>query len=92
MEKLIINEKKQTILVDFKDIISFNATGRYTQVITLSGKYLSCKNLGALEQELPDYFYRIHDSHAINLLDNCMRLCSTILLSYRRSIRLISYT
>ena len=71
MDKLIINGKKQTILIDIKDILSLNAIGRYTQIITLSGKYISCKNLGALKPELPDYFYRIHDSHAINLNHVC---------------------
>ena len=32
MDKLIINGKKQTILIDIKDILSLNAIGRYTQI------------------------------------------------------------
>jgi len=67
MDKLIINNRNQTFLIDFKDIISLNAWGRYTKIITKNGNHTSCKNLGLLEVNLPDYFYRIHYSYVINI-------------------------
>jgi len=67
MDKLIINNKNQIFLIDFKDIISLNAWGRYTKIITENENHTSCRNLGLLEVDLPDYFFRIHHSYVINI-------------------------
>ncbi|MDD2381463.1 MAG: LytTR family DNA-binding domain-containing protein [Mariniphaga sp.] len=67
MEKLIVTRKSQTVLVDFQEIISINALGRYTTIVTEKKNYTICKNLGLLELETPDYFFRIHDSCIINI-------------------------
>lgn len=67
MDKLIVNSKNQTVLIDFEDIVSLNAWGRYTKIITENENHTSCKNLGLLELGLPDYFFRIHDSYMINI-------------------------
>ena len=67
MDKLIVNSKNQTFLIDFEDIISLNAWGRYTKIIMENENHTLCKNLGLLELGLPDYFFRIHDSYMINI-------------------------
>lgn len=67
MDKLIVNSKNQTFLIDFEDIISLNAWGRYTKVITDNKNHTSCKNLGLLELGLPNYFFRIHETYMINI-------------------------
>lgn len=67
MDKLIVNSKYQTFLIDFEDIISFNAWGRYIKIITENENHTLCKNLGLLELGLPNYFFRIHDSYMINI-------------------------
>ena len=67
MDKLIVNNKNHTVLIDFENIISLNALGRYTKIVTEMGNYTICKNLGLLELETPDYFFSIHDSFMINI-------------------------
>jgi len=41
MDKLIVNSKNQTVLIDFEDIISLNAWGRYTKIITENENHTS---------------------------------------------------
>lgn len=67
MEKFIIKNKTKIFIINHSEIISLNSCGGYTIVITDKNEYTICKNLGLLEKELPDYFYRIHYSHIINI-------------------------
>lgn len=55
------------LLVDFEDITHFQAEDKYTRVVTKSGKKHLCDtSLGQLENDLPDYFLRVHRSCIIN--------------------------
>ena len=67
MKKLIIKNRNKIFFVDFDDIISLNSCGRYTTIITEEKEYMVCKNLGLMEKELPENFFRIHHSTIINI-------------------------
>lgn len=51
-----------------QDIIRFEAKGNYTYVFTNEGKHISSRTIRQYEEMLPEkLFFRIHNSHIINL-------------------------
>ncbi|MBK7667484.1 MAG: LytTR family transcriptional regulator [Sphingobacteriaceae bacterium] len=67
------------------DIISLEADGKYTKIVTQSGlKSLSTKNIGEFEELLnADLFFRTHKSWIINLnhVKKFLKTESQVLLS-----------
>jgi two-component system LytT family response regulator len=68
--KIIIEGNKFSEVVEIKDIVLLEASGRYTSItLTQEKKVLSCQNLGEFERKLMVFgcFYRIHHNKIINL-------------------------
>ena len=57
------------IFFDFNDIIRIEASGAYTIIYSVGrGKVVSSKNIREYELQLPvEYFFRVHNSHIINI-------------------------
>ena len=81
MDNLIITNKDKIIIVNFDDIISLNACGRYTTIVTEEKEYVACRNLGLYKKELPERFFRIHKSCIINIEKILSISCKKILMS-----------
>jgi two-component system, LytTR family, response regulator len=69
VQKIAIPCNESLIFVQLTDIIRLEAKGSYTQVFTAGDqKYLSSRMIKDYEEMLPeDIFFRIHNSHIINL-------------------------
>jgi two-component system LytT family response regulator len=68
--KIVIEGNKYSEVVEIKDIVLLEASGRYTAItLTQEKKVLSCQNLGEFERKLLVFgcFYRIHHNKIINL-------------------------
>jgi len=67
-QKLAFSERGQQFLVAMEDIMYLLADGNYTHVHTTAKVFLSSRNLKDFEELLPDHlFYRIHNTHMVNL-------------------------
>lgn len=53
--------------VGFKDIVYFKAEGAYTKIFHKQKEYTLSKNLKNSLVQVPDYFFRVHRSYAVNL-------------------------
>jgi len=69
LQKIALPCNEGLVFVLLSDIIRFEAKGGYTQVLTTDGqKYVSSRIIKEYEEILPeDIFFRIHNSHIINL-------------------------
>lgn len=69
LKKMAVPTLEGFLFVNTDDIIRLEAKGVYTTIITTNGqKIISSKNLGEYEQLLLGFpFFRIHQSHLINL-------------------------
>jgi two-component system, LytTR family, response regulator len=68
--KIIIEGNKYNEVIEMKDIILLEASGRYTTIVLNNGKTLiACQNLGEFEKKLHENtgFCRIHHGKIINL-------------------------
>jgi two-component system, LytTR family, response regulator len=68
--KIIVEGNRLSEVVEIKDIVLLEASGRYTAItLTQEKKILSCQNLGEFERKLLVFgcFYRIHHNKIINL-------------------------
>jgi two-component system LytT family response regulator len=67
--KIAIKTSRGIEFLRMKDILCCIAMGRYTKIITTSGKeYMITKVLKEIENCLPcEYFFRTHKSYLINL-------------------------
>lgn len=65
--RLRLNTRTGFLIIDPGDIIYLEADGNYTRII-LNEEHveISTRNLGYLEQELPDYFLRVSRSVILN--------------------------
>ncbi len=56
-------------MLKFEDILRFEASGNYTDIFLVDGKKItSSKQIGVFEEMLsPNLFFRVHQSHIINL-------------------------
>jgi two-component system LytT family response regulator len=68
-DKLIIQNKGEVTLVEQSEIISLNAEGNYTQIVTKELKeYTVSKQLGFVQEKISNiYFYRINRSQVVNV-------------------------
>lgn len=69
-ESLIISDRTGIYNVPLAEIIRFESQGTYSVTHAAMGeKYISCKGLGAIFKEISEVkdFFRIHNSHIINL-------------------------
>lgn len=69
LQKIAIPSNDGYTFINVNDIISLEADGKYTKIVTHSGlKSLSTKNLGEFEELLnADLFFRTHKSWIVNL-------------------------
>jgi two-component system LytT family response regulator len=69
LQKIAIPSVEGYAFINVNDIISLEADGKYTKIVTASGlKSLSTKNIGEFEELLnPAFFFRTHKSWIINL-------------------------
>ena len=68
--KIVVEGNRFSEVVEIKDIVLLEASGRYTEItLTQEKKVLSCQNLGEFERKLQMFgcFYRIHHNKIINL-------------------------
>ncbi len=67
--KLIIQNKGEATLLEQSEIISLNAEGNYTQIVTKELKeYTVSKQLGFVREKINNiYFYRINRSQVVNI-------------------------
>lgn len=67
-KKIAIVHNKDYIFIEENDIVYFKADGQYTQIFTINNQqYTSTKNIGDIEKDLSDTFFRCHKSWIINL-------------------------
>jgi len=63
-----ISTKTEQCKIPFSSIIYMASDGAYTKIVTEDKDFLSSRNLGKFESELPkNLFYRIHHSYIVNL-------------------------
>lgn len=69
LQKIAIPSNEGYAFINVNDIISLEADGKYTKIVTQSGlKSLSTKNIGEFEELLnSDLFFRTHKSWIVNL-------------------------
>lgn len=69
LQKIAIPSNDGYAFINVSDIISLEADGKYTKIVTQSGlKSLSTKNIGEFEELLnSDLFFRTHKSWIVNL-------------------------
>jgi two-component system LytT family response regulator len=64
---LPVKDRDRIILLNFDDIVYFQAEDKYVNVALQNGtKYLLNKSLSKLELELPIHFHRVHRSYIVN--------------------------
>ncbi len=70
MRKIMIADSDGFLLLDVEDIVRCVASDNYTEVILINGKkHLVSKTLKDFEETLaPHSFFRVHNSHLINLV------------------------
>lgn len=85
LQKIAIPSNEGYAFIHVNDIISLEADGKYTKIVTQSGlKSLSTKNIGEFEELLStDLFFRTHKSWIINLnhVKKFLKAESKVLLS-----------
>lgn len=69
LRKIMIADSDGFLLIDVEDIVRCVASDNYTEVILINGKkHLVSKTLKDFEETLaPHSFFRVHNSHLINL-------------------------
>jgi len=68
--KIVVEGTKYNEVIEIKDIILMEASGRYTSITLMNGKtVVACMNLGEFEKRLQEFacFCRIHYNKIINL-------------------------
>lgn len=66
-EFMFVKSDHQFVKILFKDVVYLEALKDYLKIHLLSGeKYLTYSTLKAMDQKLPDYFFRIHRTFIIN--------------------------
>lgn len=62
-----VKKGEKILLLDFEDIVYFQAEDRYVELVTRTSKeHWIDKTLTALESETPDNFIRVHRSFIVN--------------------------
>ncbi len=89
LQKIAIPSNDGYAFINVNDIISLEADGKYTKIVTQSGlKSLSTKNIGEFEELLnSDLFFRTHKSWIVNLnhVKKFLKTESQVLLSNETS-------
>ncbi len=68
-QRLEIKSQRGCYYINKKEIIAIKAAGSYTEIITRDKTYTLSKNLSQTLNEIDeDYFFRTHNSYAINLI------------------------
>jgi two-component system LytT family response regulator len=66
--KLAIPIDEGYLIADYQDVIRCSAQGNYTEIYMRGGRCVRLnKHLKTLEQLLPPMFFRVHQSHLVNL-------------------------
>ncbi|PLS17209.1 DNA-binding response regulator [Bacillus sp. M6-12] len=66
--KLILKQKTEMQIIDKKDIIFLERTGRSTTIVTVDGEYATYQSLSELEPEFPfRFFLRSHRAFIVNI-------------------------
>jgi two-component system LytT family response regulator len=84
IQKIAIPSNDGYAFINVNDIISLEADGKYTKIVTQSGlKSLSTKNIGEFEELLNNQFFRTHKSWIVNLdhVKKFLKTESKVLLS-----------
>lgn len=62
-----INDSGKRILIDYKDIMLFRASGNYCEIFMKDRKYVVSKTLKFIEKNMGRNLVRVHRSYAVNL-------------------------
>lgn len=67
-DKIVIRNKNGLDYVKLRDIIFFEASNRYTHIITANKNYVSTTNLGKFKEVLKEkHFFNVHRSYLVNI-------------------------
>lgn len=64
---LFIKSGKQLLKINYSDILYFEASKEYVNIVSTSGHSLIYKRMKQLETQLPAQFIRIHHSYIVNI-------------------------
>lgn len=66
-DKLIVEGKKETLVIPYKNILYLKAEGRYTKIITEEREKMICRHLKTFEEQLEHSpFFRVSKSYIVN--------------------------
>ena len=66
-DKLIVEGKKETLVIPYTDILYLKAEGRYTKIITEEREKMVCRHLKTFEKQLEHSpFLRVNKSYIVN--------------------------
>ena len=66
-DKLVVEGKKETLVIPYKDILYLKAEGRYTKIITEEREKMVCRHLKTFEEQLEHSpFFRVSKSYLVN--------------------------
>ncbi len=64
---IFIKSGKEFLKIEYKAILYIEAMKEYVNIVSINGKALFYKRMKQLEEQLPPFFLRIHNSYIINL-------------------------
>ena len=66
-EFIFVKDGTKLMKIDFSSILYIEGFGDYVKIITKGKTITSLKNLKDLQDELPDYFVRVHNSYIVSI-------------------------
>jgi two-component system LytT family response regulator len=66
-EFIFVKDGTKFMKIDFGSILYIEGFGDYVKIVTKGKTITSLKNLKDLQEELPDYFIRVHNSYIISI-------------------------
>jgi len=66
-QQYLLRTHKEELVIQLNDIVSLEADGMYTHFILEKERITASRPLKEILIDLPDYFFRTHRSHAVNL-------------------------
>ncbi|MCI5057509.1 MAG: LytTR family DNA-binding domain-containing protein [Flavobacteriales bacterium] len=92
VKKILVSDRKETIVMDLADIAFFESDGQYTKIVFNDIKrddFTSSMPIRHFEEMISDDFYRCHRSYIVNLNSvNSFSFTNSIKLKNGRTIKL----
>ena len=66
MEYISVKLNDEIIFLQVEDVVYLRAEGKYTIVTTEKEEHMINESISSFEDNLPDYFKRIHRSYIVN--------------------------